>query len=92
MLYFYPKDDTETCTKEACAFRDHMPRFRKSGAVILGVSPDTVKSHAKFRAKYTLPFTLLADTDHAVAEKYGVWKEKDAVRPHLHGCRAHGRS
>ena len=76
VLYFYPKDDTETCTKQACAFRDAMPRFRKSGAIILGVSPDSVKSHAKFRAKYKLPFTLLADEDHAVAERYGVWKEK----------------
>ncbi|HUX33299.1 MAG TPA: thioredoxin-dependent thiol peroxidase [Gemmatimonadaceae bacterium] len=76
VLYFYPKDDTSGCTVEACEFRDTMPRFNKSKAVILGVSPDSVKSHQKFKAKYDLPFTLLADTDHAVAEKYGVWKEK----------------
>lgn len=76
VLYFYPKDDTSGCTTEACEFRDLMPRFRKGSAVILGVSPDTVKSHQKFKAKYDLPFTLLADTEHAMAEKYGVWKEK----------------
>jgi thioredoxin-dependent peroxiredoxin len=76
VLYFYPKDDTSGCTTQACEFRDVMPRFRKIGAVILGVSPDTVKSHAKFKAKFDLPFTLLADTAHAVAERYGVWKEK----------------
>jgi thioredoxin-dependent peroxiredoxin len=76
VLYFYPKDDTSSCTKQACDFRDSMPRFRRGGAVILGVSPDSVKSHQKFKAKYDLPFTLLADTDHAIAGKYGVWKEK----------------
>ena len=76
VLYFYPKDDTSGCTAEACEFRDAFPRFDKSKAVILGVSPDSVKSHQKFKAKYELPFTLLADTDHAVAEQYGVWKEK----------------
>jgi thioredoxin-dependent peroxiredoxin len=76
VLYFYPKDDTSGCTTEACEFRDLMPRFTKGSAVILGVSPDNVKSHQKFKAKYELPFTLLADTEHAIAEKYGVWKEK----------------
>src|SRR4051794_12333211 len=76
VLYFYPKDDTETCTIEACAFRDAFPRFDDSGARVLGVSPDGVRSHARFRAKYALPFTLLADVDHAVAERYGVWQEK----------------
>ncbi|MGH7626854.1 MAG: thioredoxin-dependent thiol peroxidase [Gemmatimonadaceae bacterium] len=76
VLYFYPKDDTSGCTAEACEFRDAFPRFDKSNAVILGVSPDPVKSHQKFKAKFELPFTLLADTDHAVAEQYGVWKEK----------------
>jgi thioredoxin-dependent peroxiredoxin len=76
VLYFYPKDDTTACTTQACEFRDIMPRFRKGSAVILGVSPDSVKSHQKFKAKYELPFTLLADTDHVIAEKYGVWKEK----------------
>jgi peroxiredoxin Q/BCP len=76
VLYFYPADDTETCTKEACAFRDLLPRFDAAGAAVLGVSPDDVRSHARFRAKYALPFTLLADTEHAVAERYGVWREK----------------
>ncbi|MDF1501422.1 thioredoxin-dependent thiol peroxidase [Roseisolibacter sp. H3M3-2] len=76
VLYFYPKDDTETCTKEACAFRDAFPRFRRLKAAVLGVSPDTVKSHARFRKKYALPFPLLADVEHAVAEAYGVWREK----------------
>jgi len=76
VLYFYPKDDTSGCTKQACEFRDSFPRFKGVSAVILGVSPDDVKSHQKFREKYRLPFTLLADTDHAVADAYGVWKEK----------------
>jgi peroxiredoxin Q/BCP len=76
VLYFYPKDDTSGCTTEACEFRDAVPRFKKSKAVILGVSPDTVKSHQKFKAKYKLPFTLLADPEHTVLEKYGVWQEK----------------
>ena len=76
VLYFYPKDDTSGCTTEACEFRDAFPRFSKSRAVILGISPDSVKSHQKFKTKYELPFTLLADTDHKVAEQYGVWKEK----------------
>jgi peroxiredoxin Q/BCP len=76
VLYFYPKDDTTSCTAEACGFRDAFPRFEARGAVVLGVSPDSVRSHARFRAKYALPFTLLADVDHAVAEAYGVWIEK----------------
>ena len=76
VLYFYPKDDTSGCTAEACSFRDDFSAFKKAGAVILGVSPDTLKSHDKFKGKYDLPFTLLADPDHTVAEKYGVWKEK----------------
>ena len=76
VLYFYPKDDTSGCTTEACEFRDNMPRFSKDNAVILGISPDDVKSHARFKAKFDLPFTLLADTGHAVAEAYQVWKEK----------------
>jgi thioredoxin-dependent peroxiredoxin len=76
VLYFYPKDDTSSCTVEACGFRDGMPRFRKGKAVILGISPDTVKSHRKFKEKFDLNFTLLADIDHAVAERYGVWQEK----------------
>ena len=76
VLYFYPKDDTSGCTKEACAFRDEQAKFTKQKAVVLGVSPDGLKSHDKFIAKYGLPFVLLADEDHAVAEKYGVWVEK----------------
>jgi peroxiredoxin Q/BCP len=77
VLYFYPKDDTPGCTKEACAFRDRSKEFAKLGAVVLGVSPDDVASHAKFKAKYTLPFTLLADEGHALAEKFGAWREKN---------------
>ena len=76
VLYFYPKDDTPGCTTEACEFRDSMPRFTKDTTVILGISPDSVASHAKFKAKYELPFPLLADTEKVVAEAYGVWKEK----------------
>ena len=76
VLYFYPKADTPGCTKEACSFRDEFPRFTGIDAVILGVSPDPVKAVAKFKEKYGLPFTLIADEDHAIAEKYGVWVEK----------------
>lgn len=76
VLYFYPKDDTPGCTVEACELRDAFPRFAQSNAVILGVSPDSVASHQKFKTKFELPFTLLADTDHAIAESYGVWVEK----------------
>jgi peroxiredoxin Q/BCP len=76
VLYFYPKDDTSGCTTEACEFRDLFPRFDGNKAVILGVSPDPVKSHAKFKAKYELPFTLLADTEKTIAQAYDVWKEK----------------
>jgi thioredoxin-dependent peroxiredoxin len=76
VLYFYPKADTPGCTKQACGFRDEMPSFAGVDAVILGVSPDPVKAVAKFKEKYALPFTLLADEDHTVAEKYGVWAEK----------------
>jgi thioredoxin-dependent peroxiredoxin len=77
VLYFYPKDDTPGCTKEACNFRDAFADFKKAGAVILGVSPDDPDSHAKFAKKFDLPFTLLADPDHQVSESYGVWKEKN---------------
>lgn len=77
VLYFYPKDDTPGCTREACAFRDRQTALKKLGAVVLGVSPDTVTSHVKFRDKYKLNFPLLADTDHKVAEKYGAWREKN---------------
>jgi peroxiredoxin Q/BCP len=76
VLYFYPKDDTPGCTKEACAFRDAFADYRARGARILGVSPDHSESHARFARKFDLPFTLLADADHRVCEHYGVWKEK----------------
>lgn len=76
VLYFYPKDDTPGCTKEACAFRDRRNDMEESGAVVLGVSPDTVASHGQFRDKYSLNFPLLADPDHQVAESYGAWGEK----------------
>ena len=76
VLYFYPKDDTPGCTAQACGIRDAWGEFEARGAVVLGVSPDTVESHVKFRDKYGLPFTLLADPDHEVAELYGVWGER----------------
>ena len=76
VLYFYPKDDTPGCTTQACRIRDAYGEFERAGAVVLGVSPDDESSHVKFRSKYELPFILLADTDHAVAEEYGVWGEK----------------
>ena len=76
ILYFYPKDDTPGCTAEACEFRDAYAEFERHGAVVLGVSPDSEASHARFKAKHGLPFTLLADTEHEVAERYGVWVEK----------------
>lgn len=76
ILYFYPKDDTPGCTKEACAFRDHFAAFKKKGAVVLGVSVDPVKAHDKFVEKYKLPFTLLADVDKEIVEAYGVWGQK----------------
>jgi thioredoxin-dependent peroxiredoxin len=76
VLYFYPKDDTSGCTAQACEFRDALPSISGVGAVVLGVSPDPVSSHEKFKAKYDLNFPLLADEDHTVAEAYGVWKEK----------------
>ena len=76
ILYFYPKDDTSGCTKEACGFRDAFAEFSKHDTVILGVSPDSVKSHYKFVRKYSLPFTLLADEDKKIVEAYGVWGQK----------------
>lgn len=77
VLYFYPKDDTPGCTKQACAFRDRKKEIEKLGAVVLGVSPDDVDSHEKFRDKFDLNFPLLADVGHKVAEKYGAWREKN---------------
>ena len=76
VLYFYPKDDTTGCTKEACDFRDAFPRFRGTNARIIGVSPDDIDSHRKFKKKYELPFQLLADEKHELADAFGVWKEK----------------
>ena len=76
VLYFYPKDDTPGCTAQACGIRDAWGEFERAGAVVLGVSPDDEASHAKFREKHDLPFTLLADAGHATAEDYGVWVEK----------------
>jgi peroxiredoxin Q/BCP len=76
VLYFYPKDDTPGCTTQACGIRDAYGEFQRAGAVVLGVSPDDESSHVKFREKYELPFTLLADTDHTVSEQYGVWGQK----------------
>ena len=76
VLYFYPKDDTPGCTKEACSFRDAFSEYKKAGIKVLGVSPDSEAKHKKFVAKYNLPFTLLADTDRSIAEAYGVWGEK----------------
>ena len=76
VVYFYPRDDTPGCTTQACGIRDAWREFERSGAVVLGVSPDDEASHVTFRQKYDLPFTLLADPDHATAEAYGVWVEK----------------
>lgn len=76
VLYFYPKDDTPGCTTEACGFRDTYADYEKAGVPVIGISPDDVKKHQKFKTKYNLPFTLLADTDHAVCEQYGVWGRK----------------
>ncbi|HXG44047.1 MAG TPA: thioredoxin-dependent thiol peroxidase [Gemmatimonadales bacterium] len=85
VLYFYPKDGTSGCTTEACEFRDHWKAVQETGAVVLGVSPDNVASHRRFKAKHRLPFPLLADPDHRVAEAYGAWGEK-----RLYGRRYHG--
>jgi len=76
VLYFYPRDDTPGCTTEACEFRDAWDKVKGAGAVVLGVSPDTAASHKKFKSKFKLPFPLLADPDHTVAERYGAWGER----------------
>ena len=85
VLYFYPKDDTSGCTTQACGFRDNYPQIEEQNAVVLGISPDSVKSHQSFKTKYNLPFTLLVDADHKVAEAYGVWGRKS-----LYGVKYHG--
>ncbi len=79
VIYFYPKDDTPGCTTQACGFRDHYVEVQEKNAVVLGISPDDEKSHVKFKTKFNLPFTLLCDVDHAVAETYGVWGEKSMM-------------
>jgi peroxiredoxin Q/BCP len=76
VLYFYPRDNTPGCTREACDFRESMSRLTEKGAVVLGVSPDSVSSHRKFKARFSLPFSLLSDPDHRIAEAYGAWQEK----------------
>jgi peroxiredoxin Q/BCP len=85
VLYFYPKDDTSGCTTEACEFRDNWKAVQALGAALLGISPDSTSSHDKFKAKYRLPFPLLADPDHAVAEAYGAWGEKSMYGRKYHG-------
>ena len=83
ILYFYPKDDTTGCTAQACGFRDHYPEILERNAVVLGVSPDSAESHRKFKTKYNLPFVLLADADHRVAQSYGVWSGLGMIRSHF---------
>jgi thioredoxin-dependent peroxiredoxin len=77
ILYFYPKDMTEGCTKESCDFRDNIKKFEKNNTVVIGVSPDNIKSHIKFKEKYDLPFTLLSDESKEMLTDYGVWQEKN---------------
>jgi thioredoxin-dependent peroxiredoxin len=90
ILYFYPKDDTPGCTTQSCGFRDAYPVIEERNAVVLGVSPDGQKSHAKFRTKHNLPFTLLVDEDHAISEAYGVWQEKSMMgRKYMGIVRSH---
>ena len=79
VLYFYPKDDTPGCTTQSCGFRDSYPQIEEKNAVVLGVSPDGLKSHQKFKTKYNLPFTLIVDENHQIAESYGVWGEKSMM-------------
>ncbi len=85
ILYWYPRDDTPGCTVEACSFRDAYREFQDAGAVVLGASADTVRSHAKFKQKFSLPFPLLADPDHAVADQYGVWGPKQMMGREFEG-------
>ena len=79
ILYFYPADNTSGCTAQACGFRDSLPEIEEKNGVVIGISPDDAKSHQKFRTKYNLPFILLCDPDHVVAEKYGAWGEKSMM-------------
>ncbi|GAB4476451.1 MAG: thioredoxin-dependent thiol peroxidase [Anaerolineae bacterium] len=90
VIYFYPKDDTPGCTTQACGFRDNYPVIEEKNAVVLGISPDGITSHQKFKTKFNLPFTLLVDEDHAVAELYGVWGEKSMYgKPYMGIIRSH---
>ena len=90
VIFFYPKDDTPGCTKQACGFRDQYADLRAHNVVVLGISPDDVTSHAAFKQKFSLPFPLLADTDHAVCEAYGVWGEKSMYgRKYMGVTRSH---
>jgi peroxiredoxin Q/BCP len=90
VLYFYPKDNTTGCTAQACGFRDVYPQVEAKNAVVLGVSPDSVRSHQGFRTKYELPFPLLVDSDHKIAEAYGVWREKSMYgRKYMGVLRSH---
>ena len=85
ILYFYPRDNTSGCTRQACGFRDNHTKIRRKKAVVLGVSPDSEKSHVRFKEKHDLPFTLLVDEDHAIAEKYGVWRKKKMAGREYYG-------
>jgi peroxiredoxin Q/BCP len=85
LLYFYPEDDTPTCTIQACNLRDHFAELEKASIAVLGVSPDNSSSHQKFRSKFSLPFSLIADTDHKILQKYGVWGEKQMFGHHYMG-------
>ncbi len=90
ILYFYPKDDTPGCTAQACGFRDHYVDIEDKNGVVIGISPDNAESHRKFRTKYNLPFILLSDPDHVVADKYGAWGEKTFMgRKHMGVIRSH---
>jgi peroxiredoxin Q/BCP len=90
VLYFYPKDDTPGCTTQACGFRDNYLAIEEKNAIVLGVSPDGAKSHQKFKTKFNLPFTLIADEDHSIAEAYGVWAEKSTYgKKHMGIERSH---
>jgi peroxiredoxin Q/BCP len=90
VLYFYPKDNTTGCTAQACGFRDAYPQVEAQNAVVLGVSPDSAKSHQGFKTKYELPFPLLVDSDHKISEAYGVWKEKSMYgRKYMGVVRSH---
>jgi len=89
ILYFYPQDNTPTCTNEACNYRDNYQSLVSKGFEVIGVSPDNEKSHKKFETKFTLPFTLIADTDRSIVEAYGIWAEKNDIRAYLYGRTAH---